>query len=239
MSAIDAVTAAIKAFDFEDYGLHEVDPTSEYAEWVPVLAAAVHAACRPAVLAEAKIETVAWLVKKAAEQPTWNAGVLASKVDRGAVRAFIGTGHYRDAMDAHRAKVLTEAADLLEFLGMDDASAQLRYQATPYTDDTAYASTRGEPGDGDEPEPSPDHGDQAGMTVAGLLDLLAGGSAGVTRRTEYALLLTADETHTPYPIAARDHQEAALVAADSPGARIVQRTVTTTTTEWAKPGDGA
>lgn len=53
MSAIDAVIAAIKAFDFEDYGLHEVDPTSEYAEWVPVLAAAVHAAARPEVLAEA------------------------------------------------------------------------------------------------------------------------------------------------------------------------------------------
>lgn len=65
---------------------------------------------RSVVLAEAKFETVAWLVKKAAEQRMWDAGVLASKVDRGAVRAFIGTAHYRDALDAHRTEVLTEAA---------------------------------------------------------------------------------------------------------------------------------
>lgn len=116
MTGINAVTAAIKAFDFEDYGLHEVDPNSEYAEWVPALAAAVAAAARPEVLAEAKIETVAWLVKKAAEQPTWDASVLASKVDRGAVRAFIGTGHYRDALDAYRAEVLREAGGLADEL---------------------------------------------------------------------------------------------------------------------------
>jgi hypothetical protein len=65
---------------------------------------------RAEVLAEAKTEVVAWLAKKATEQPTWDASVLASKVDRGAVRAFLGTGHYRDAMDAHRAEVLAEAA---------------------------------------------------------------------------------------------------------------------------------
>lgn len=64
---------------------------------------------RAEVLAEAKLETVAWLVKKASEQDTWNAAVLASKVDRGAVRIFLGTGHYRDAMDTHRAEVLREA----------------------------------------------------------------------------------------------------------------------------------
>lgn len=52
--------------------------------------------------------------------------------------------------DKGRTEGLTQAADLLESLGMDDASAQLRYQATPYTDDTTdlYASTRGEPGGG-------------------------------------------------------------------------------------------
>ena len=61
------------------------------------------------VLTEAKQETVAWLVKKARESSTWDAGVLASKIDRGAVRIFLGTGHYRDAMDAHRAEVLAEA----------------------------------------------------------------------------------------------------------------------------------
>lgn len=81
-------------------------------------------AYRAEVLAEAKVETVGWLVKKAAEERAANTcdsrvradaiGKLASKVDRGAVRAFIGTGHYRDAMDAHRAEVLREAADALD-----------------------------------------------------------------------------------------------------------------------------
>ncbi len=42
MSAdIDAIIGAIKAFDFDDYGLDEVDPRSEYAEWVPDLARAI------------------------------------------------------------------------------------------------------------------------------------------------------------------------------------------------------
>jgi len=74
-------------------------------------------AYRAEILAEAKVETVAWLVKKARETTMWDAGVLASKVDRGAVRAFLGTDHYRDAMDAHRAEVLLEAA---AFVGNDD-----------------------------------------------------------------------------------------------------------------------
>lgn len=38
---------------------------------------------------------------------------------------------------------LREAAGLLETLGMDDAAAQLRYQATPYTDDSAPTTTTG------------------------------------------------------------------------------------------------
>jgi hypothetical protein len=63
-------------------------------------------AYRAEVLAEAKVETVAWLVKKAAEGT--GVGDLASKVDRGAVRVFLGTAHYRDALDAHRAEVLAE-----------------------------------------------------------------------------------------------------------------------------------
>ena len=62
---------------------------------------------RAEVLAEAKVEVVAWLVKKAAEGTP--IGDLASKVDRGAVRIFLGTGHCRDAMDAHRDKAATEA----------------------------------------------------------------------------------------------------------------------------------
>lgn len=59
------------------------------------------------LLAEAKAETVAWLAKKAHEGTPVQQ--LASKVDRGAVRIFLGTGHFRDAMDAHRTEVLNEA----------------------------------------------------------------------------------------------------------------------------------
>lgn len=40
----DAITAAIKAFKFWNYGLDETDPNSEYAEWVPDLAGAIHKA---------------------------------------------------------------------------------------------------------------------------------------------------------------------------------------------------
>jgi hypothetical protein len=73
----------------------------------------VTAAYRAAVLAEAKVETVAWLVKKAREYRSTGSQqharsaeaieFLASKVDRGAVRVFVGTAHYRAA-------VLREAA---------------------------------------------------------------------------------------------------------------------------------
>lgn len=75
-------------------------------------------AYRAEILAEAKVETVAWLVKKAREYRSTGSSqnvrqaeaveFLASKVDRGAVRAFLGTAHYRDALDAHRAEVLAE-----------------------------------------------------------------------------------------------------------------------------------
>lgn len=81
---------------------------------------------RAEVLAEAKLETVAWLVKKAAEQPTWDAAVLASKVDRGAVRAFLSTGHYRDAMDEHRAEVRREV--------LEEITDRLAHRATLYGD---------------------------------------------------------------------------------------------------------
>lgn len=64
-------------------------------------------AYRTEVLAEAKVEVVAWLVKKTAEDTP--VARLADKVDRGAVRIFLGTGHYHNAMDAHRTEVL--AAD--------------------------------------------------------------------------------------------------------------------------------
>ncbi|WP_042174629.1 hypothetical protein [Streptomyces sp. NBRC 110035] len=69
---------------------------------------------RAEVLAEAKAETVAWLVKKASERNMQDAAVLASKLDRGAVRIFIGTDYYRGAMDEHRAEVLAEAAAVVD-----------------------------------------------------------------------------------------------------------------------------
>jgi hypothetical protein len=45
-------------------------------------------AYRAEVLREARSEVVTWLAKKAGEEATWDAGVLASKVDRGAIRLF-------------------------------------------------------------------------------------------------------------------------------------------------------
>jgi hypothetical protein len=94
---------------------------------------------RAEVLAEAKTEVVAWLAKKATEQSTWDASVLASKVDRGAVRAFLDTGHYRDAMDAHRAEVLREAADLIEAWQHDaDDAAALDHGALTATETAAH-----------------------------------------------------------------------------------------------------
>ena len=77
---------------------------------------------RAEILAEAKVEVVAWLVKKDREDTP--VGHLASKVDRGAVRIFLGTGHYRDAMDAHRdeaaAVALHAAADEIDRQVPDD-----------------------------------------------------------------------------------------------------------------------
>lgn len=73
----------------------------------------IAAEVRTEVLADAKTETVAWLFKKAAEQPMWDAATLASKVDRGAVRIFLGSRHCRDAMDAHRTEALREAEEVV------------------------------------------------------------------------------------------------------------------------------
>ncbi|CAL9371794.1 hypothetical protein [Streptomyces sp. enrichment culture] len=88
---------------------------------------------RAGILAEAKVETVDWLVKKAREyystgskQHALQADViatLASKLDRGAVRAFIGTAHYRDAIDALTAEARTAAFEeaAVFFDGLADA----------------------------------------------------------------------------------------------------------------------
>lgn len=92
--------------------------------WSREAARAVRDAHRAEILAEAKTEVVAWLVKKDRENTP--VGHLASKVDRGAVRIFLGTGHYRDAMDAHHAEAFTEGARLLE-----DAACDADWTRTP------------------------------------------------------------------------------------------------------------
>lgn len=69
---------------------------------------------RAEVLAEAKIEVIAWLMAKAAEDAWWDLGVLASKIDRGAVRIFLGAKSYRDVMVEHRAQGLREAAAFVD-----------------------------------------------------------------------------------------------------------------------------
>ncbi|WP_069630835.1 hypothetical protein [Streptomyces niveus] len=93
--------------------------------WSPDEVGAALDAHRAEVLAEAKTETVAWLVKKAREGAP--VGELASKLDRGAVRIFIGTGHFRDAMDAHHDKVTRGNADWLEGIGQHHAAEMLRH----------------------------------------------------------------------------------------------------------------
>jgi hypothetical protein len=90
-------------------------------------------------------------------------------------------------------------------------------------------------GTSDGTQPPAGEPTQEGMTGAQLRALLTHGTPpGVTRRTEYALQ---DADSAPDPVSARNHQEAALVAADSLGSQIVQRTVTTATTPWAKAGE--
>lgn len=44
MNDLDRIAQAIRDFDFGDYGMSDVDPNSEYAEWVPALAAKIRAA---------------------------------------------------------------------------------------------------------------------------------------------------------------------------------------------------
>jgi hypothetical protein len=79
---------------------------------------------RAAALAEAQDELVAWLVKKAREQKTWNAGTLASKVDRGAVRIFLEPAAM-DARQAIRARALSDFLFLLRYSGETAAADKL------------------------------------------------------------------------------------------------------------------
>lgn len=80
------------------------------------------ATTRAEAIQAAKLEVVGWLAKKAREYRSTGSrqhalqadaiATLASKVDRGAVRIFLGTPYYRDAMDEHRAEVLAEAREI-------------------------------------------------------------------------------------------------------------------------------
>lgn len=56
----DAITAAIRAFKFWDYGLDDTNPNSEYAEWVPDLAAAIHKAVSAADSTTASPDLTEW-----------------------------------------------------------------------------------------------------------------------------------------------------------------------------------
>jgi hypothetical protein len=49
----DAITTAIREFSWDNYGLDDVDPNSEYAEWVPDLAGAIHKAIGEREVAQA------------------------------------------------------------------------------------------------------------------------------------------------------------------------------------------
>lgn len=44
MSRVGAIKGAIKAFDWHNYGLDEVDPNDKHAAWVPALTASIVAA---------------------------------------------------------------------------------------------------------------------------------------------------------------------------------------------------
>ncbi|MCU8589354.1 hypothetical protein [Streptomyces sp. A13(2022)] len=110
-------------------------------------------------LTEAKVETVGWLVKKSREYRTAGGEhnaltadaiqALASKVDRGAVRAFLGTAHYRDVIDEQR------AAERRAILGDDLNPSALVLDAQAYrrlADDVTATMPDPDRWDGDEDE---------------------------------------------------------------------------------------
>ncbi|MYR46752.1 hypothetical protein [Streptomyces sp. SID5910] len=162
-------------------------------------------AYRAEILAEAKVETVDWLAKKAREYRTTGSKqhalqaeaieTLASKVDRGAVRAFLGTGHYRDAIDEHRAEIRRE------ILGDDLNPSTLVLDAQAYRAlVTAIEATMADPNrwDGDEDE---------GTILARYVEWLAAGQPGE------------DEDAPPATLAADTTRRAHLLHAISAGGR--------------------
>lgn len=51
----DAITAAIREFSWDNYGLDDVDPENEFAEWVPALAGAIHQAVSPGAVRDPQV----------------------------------------------------------------------------------------------------------------------------------------------------------------------------------------
>lgn len=100
-----------------------------------------HAAeVRATTLAAAQEELVAWLVKKAREQKTWNAGTLASKVDRGAVRIFLEPAAM-EARQAIRARALSDFLFLLRYSGETAAADKLLADHPELAELAAHAET--------------------------------------------------------------------------------------------------
>lgn len=60
----------------------------------------------------------------------------------------------------------------------------------------------------------------------------------IHRRTQYGVVTPDDDPQAPYLATYRDRPQAAAVAVDYPGSRIVQRTVTTATSPWAVVAEG-
>lgn len=83
----------------DEYGRADTEPlgTLDDLRWK---LGTIRAEVRAEALAEAKAEVVAWLSKKSREQVTWRADVLASKVERGAIRSFLVSEQVREKATA-------------------------------------------------------------------------------------------------------------------------------------------
>jgi hypothetical protein len=81
---VSAAEDAIRNFDFDDYGMDDVDPTSEYAEWVPDLATKIEAAVRVQVAEE--ISAALQRLREDGETDMRQAIAVAESIARGATR---------------------------------------------------------------------------------------------------------------------------------------------------------
>ena len=191
---------------------------------------------RAEVLAEAKVETVAWLVKKANEGTP--VGELASKVDRGAVRIFLGTGHYQDAVDEHRAEVRRgDAARLLDSRrphvsraifcdGIEHAARLLEQWADGRPEEAATEAATATPAPPvrfEEPTPPAPHGAAARQGFADQLRTRPGvwallgtyDNARTARTSAYHIRAAANPQNQPFAPAGTFEAEARLVCGEA------------------------